>query len=210
MTNEELRQIVKEEIRAILMEQTRNWWTKPAEAELDTHLEPSEVHEEMCEGEGCNDTITEQWYNAKAKILAERAARAPVGKKFTGKTNSDGTKQAVFTSAGSIGSRPWKKPFKDGPKGPKYYAREEIGKYLLSRYRRGGAEGQKYRNSIINRTGGNPEDKEAHYSRIWADASSAATNGATLSDMKKKTAKQGKAKRKATRASKKNQNSNTP
>lgn len=40
-----LRQIIREELRAVLKEQARNWWQKPAEAEVDAHLEPSNIHE---------------------------------------------------------------------------------------------------------------------------------------------------------------------
>jgi hypothetical protein len=55
MTKEELRKIIREELNTILKEQAKNWWQKPADAEVDAHLKPSEVHEEMCEGEGCLD-----------------------------------------------------------------------------------------------------------------------------------------------------------
>ena len=67
MTKEELRKIIREELNTILKEQAKNWWQKPADAEVDAHLKPSEVHEEMCEGEGCLDEKSvPQPYNRKA------------------------------------------------------------------------------------------------------------------------------------------------
>lgn len=45
MTKEELRNMIREELKAVLKEQAKNWWHKPAEAEKDGHLEPSQVHE---------------------------------------------------------------------------------------------------------------------------------------------------------------------
>lgn len=56
MKKEELRQIIREELQSLLKEQANQWWMKPAEAETsDAHLNPSQVHEEICEGEGCLD-----------------------------------------------------------------------------------------------------------------------------------------------------------
>lgn len=50
-----VREIVREEIQTVLNEQASQWWLKPAEAEIDAHLKPAEVHEGICEGEGCLD-----------------------------------------------------------------------------------------------------------------------------------------------------------
>ncbi len=69
-----LRQIIREELRHVLKEQARNWWQKPAEAEVDAHLEPSNVHE----------------------AKEPRPPRPGVGKK---KSKKGG---ARFTSAGTI------------------------------------------------------------------------------------------------------------
>lgn len=44
-SKDRLREIIREELKAVLEEQARNWWQKPAEAEVDGHLEPSNVHE---------------------------------------------------------------------------------------------------------------------------------------------------------------------
>ena len=56
MKKEELRQIIKEELKKVLEEQSNQWWLKPAESENpEAHLYPSEVHEEICEGDGCLD-----------------------------------------------------------------------------------------------------------------------------------------------------------
>jgi len=41
-----LRQIIQEELTKVLEEQALNWWHKPAEAELDSHIYPHQVHEE--------------------------------------------------------------------------------------------------------------------------------------------------------------------
>lgn len=41
-----LRQIIREELSQVLKEQALNWWHKPAEAELDAHIYPHQVHEE--------------------------------------------------------------------------------------------------------------------------------------------------------------------
>lgn len=69
---EKLRQIIREELRAVVKEQAKTWWHKPAEAELDGHLEPHHVHE-----------------------AKEKKPRPGVGKK---KASSG----ARFTSAGTI------------------------------------------------------------------------------------------------------------
>jgi len=50
-----VRKIIREELSSLMKEQAEQWWLKPAEAEIDAHLKPSLVHEEMCEGEGCLD-----------------------------------------------------------------------------------------------------------------------------------------------------------
>lgn len=56
MKKEELRQMIREELKSVLSEQAHQWWLKPAEAETaDAQLNPSQVHEEICEGEGCLD-----------------------------------------------------------------------------------------------------------------------------------------------------------
>lgn len=56
MANEELRKLIREELKSVLTEQAYQWWLKPAEAETpDAHLNPSQVHEGVCEGEGCLD-----------------------------------------------------------------------------------------------------------------------------------------------------------
>ena len=55
MKKSELRQIIKEELEKVLKEQSYQWWLKPAEAEMDAHLKPSEVHEDICEGDSCLD-----------------------------------------------------------------------------------------------------------------------------------------------------------
>jgi hypothetical protein len=56
MKKEELRQMIREELQSFLNEQAHQWWMKPAEAETpDAQLNPSQVHEEVCEGEGCLD-----------------------------------------------------------------------------------------------------------------------------------------------------------
>jgi hypothetical protein len=66
MKKSELKQIIKEELEKVLKEQAYQWWLKPAEAEVDAHLKPSEVHEEICEGEGCLDEKSvPQPYNRK-------------------------------------------------------------------------------------------------------------------------------------------------
>lgn len=67
MTKSELRQLIREELRTMLSEQASQWWLKPAEAEVDAHLRPAEVHEGVCEGEGCLDEKSvPQPYNRKS------------------------------------------------------------------------------------------------------------------------------------------------
>ena len=67
MTKSELRQLIREELQSILSEQAKNWWHTPAEAEEDAHLKPIDVHEELCEGEGCLDEKSvPQPYNRKS------------------------------------------------------------------------------------------------------------------------------------------------
>jgi hypothetical protein len=41
-----VREIIREELSTVMKEQAHQWWLKPAEAELDAHLYPSQVHEE--------------------------------------------------------------------------------------------------------------------------------------------------------------------
>jgi hypothetical protein len=66
MTKSELRQLIREELRTMLTEQASQWWLKPAEAEVDAHLLPAEVHEGVCEGDGCLDEKSvPQPYNRK-------------------------------------------------------------------------------------------------------------------------------------------------
>lgn len=68
MKAEDIRRIIREELQSVLKEQAHQWWMKPAEAETsDAHLNPSQVHEEMCEGEGCIDEKSvPQPYNRKS------------------------------------------------------------------------------------------------------------------------------------------------
>lgn len=67
MTKEELRKLIREELKSVLTEQANQWWLEPAEAETpDAQLNPSQVHEEVCEGEGCLDEKSvPQPYNRK-------------------------------------------------------------------------------------------------------------------------------------------------
>jgi hypothetical protein len=71
MTKAELRQIIREELQAIIKEQARNWWTKLAEAEEDGHIFPSDVHEEVCEGAGCLDekSVPQPYDRKKARKM---------------------------------------------------------------------------------------------------------------------------------------------
>ena len=63
-----IRQMIREELQSILSEQARNWWQKPAEAEIDAHIFPADVHE-----------------------ATEKKKRPGVGKKNTGTYSSAGT-----------------------------------------------------------------------------------------------------------------------
>ena len=45
MKKEELRQMIREELKAALQEQSKNWWHKPAEAESKPHIQPDQMHE---------------------------------------------------------------------------------------------------------------------------------------------------------------------
>ena len=75
MQLEEFKNTIREIVRKELEEQAKNWWMKPAEAEIDGHVYPSEVHEE--------------------EVIDERERRPSVGKKNT-------KRGARFTSAGTI------------------------------------------------------------------------------------------------------------
>jgi hypothetical protein len=75
MKLEEFKNIIREVVRKELGEQAKNWWKKPAEAEVDGHKYPSQVHEE--------------------DVIQERERRPSVGKKNT-------KRGARFTSAGTI------------------------------------------------------------------------------------------------------------
>lgn len=59
MKKEELRQMIREELQSALNEQASQWWLKPAEAEVDAHLKPSEVHEEV------ESSVNEDEYDRK-------------------------------------------------------------------------------------------------------------------------------------------------
>jgi len=60
MKKEELRQMIREELKSVLSEQAHQWWLKPAEAETpDAHLNPSQVHEEV------EDSVNEDEYDKK-------------------------------------------------------------------------------------------------------------------------------------------------
>lgn len=159
-TKSTLRQIIREELKAVLREQSRNWWLKPAEAEVDAHLEPSNVHE--------------------AKEPKPKKPRPSIGKK---KSKKGG---ARFTSAGTI-------PPEKGRKltDTKTKNREEIGKKMLNVFRRGGAQGKKFRNQIQGQldSKGLPGDRQHQYSQIWANASGMAANGATAADFPRKSKK---------------------
>jgi len=45
MKIEEFKNMIREIIRQELKEQAKNWWHKPAEAEVDAHTFPADVHE---------------------------------------------------------------------------------------------------------------------------------------------------------------------
>jgi hypothetical protein len=60
MKKEELKQMIREELKSVLSEQAYQWWMKPAEAETpDAHLNPSQVHEDV------EDTVNEDEYDKK-------------------------------------------------------------------------------------------------------------------------------------------------
>jgi hypothetical protein len=74
-----VREIIREELNSIIKEQAYQWWLKPAEAEVDAHLNPSQVHEEICEGEGCLDEKSvPQPYNRKG---ARKMSKSQVEKR---------------------------------------------------------------------------------------------------------------------------------
>jgi len=60
MKKEELRQMIREELKSVLSEQAHQWWLKPAESETpDAQLNPSQVHEEV------EDSVNEDEYDKK-------------------------------------------------------------------------------------------------------------------------------------------------
>jgi len=177
MNTEQLRQMIKEEILSALKD-------RQSTSEPETNI------------------VAESWNGIKSKILAERVKRVRpgVGKKFKSKSagKEGGSK---YTSAGTIGS-PQGNSFstagkREPKKGPKFQEREKIGDYYLNRLRRGGPEGDAFRQRIKDRleSAGLPTDIDHQYSRIWADASVVASTGGTLSSVKSKE-KKSKAKKK--------------
>lgn len=79
-----IREVVREELKSILSEQAHQWWLKPAESETsDSHLNPSQVHEEVCEGEGCLDekSVPPPYDRKKARKMAKSqiALRKKIG-----------------------------------------------------------------------------------------------------------------------------------
>ncbi len=177
MNTEQLRQMIKEEILSALKDR-----------------QPISQPE--------NNIVAESWNGIKSKILAERAKRVRpgIGKKF--KNKSSGKEGgSTYTSAGTIGS-PQGTSFstagkREPKKGPKYQEREKIGNHFLNKLRRGGPEGDAFRQRIKDRLedADIPTDIDHQYSRIWADASVIAATGGTLSSVKAKE-KEARAKKK--------------
>lgn len=148
-----LRQIIREELRAVLKEQARNWWLNPSDISKP-HENPHNVHEQG---------------NSEEKPRVRKGQRV---KKRKG---------ATYVSAGTIPKE--YDPPRELDKTKIYNRKAIGDKMLNAHARKSPSAAmfrQKIKNSLERK--GKPTDLKHQYSQIWAWASGMAANGGTAAD----------------------------